>query len=191
MKRLKKIAVLVAVAATALLVATVAFGATPGDDGNAKLCSVKYGPHKGEVRLMDSSTTACHSSEQSVTLATAASIPTPQPTPTVTTDFLQLKYDPDNPGVPQVVRQTAGITATVSNSQCTHTSQSDGTKVYSCTFDLDFGRSLDSAALFVERPVRGNFDVRNRPTGGWDTAGSVAHMETYGPWGPAKMVVIG
>lgn len=187
MKRLKKIAVLAAVAATALLVASVAFGA-PGDDGSAKFCSLKYGPHKGEVRLMDSNATACHSSEQSVTLATTASIPTPQPAPEVSTDLLRLKYDPSNPGVPQVVRKTAGITATVSNSQCTNVS-TNGDPLYECTFDLDLGRSLESNVWYFKHTGINEIGPKGAPN---TVTGSVVHMKTYAAWsGEAQIVVIG
>lgn len=84
MKRLKKLAILATVAAAALLVATVAFGAAPGDDGKVLACSVKYGPHKGEARFMDSSTATCHTSERPVMLAAFVATPTPEPTPTPT-----------------------------------------------------------------------------------------------------------
>lgn len=137
MKRLKKIAVLAAVAVTALLVASVAFGA-PGDDGSAKFCSLKYGPHKGEVRLMDSNATACHSSEQSVTLATTASIPTPQPAPKTTTEFAVI--DTTN-GVPTVQASSGGVTIAYSQ---------DG----QTTAGVDFGHSLTDCAVTGTAPVK-------------------------------------
>lgn len=91
-------------------------------------------------------------------------------------EFLLLQYDAENPCVPIVAEETAGLNVQLVDSQCT------GGAADGCLMTLDLGLSLEDKVLVVrheDSPVSHG------------VAGSRLLVHTWGAWSTVRVAIMG